>query len=106
MELRHQQKHSKLLGVEIDNMLKFNGNVEALSQKVNKKTSAFARLNIYIYREQGLLLCNVVILSNFHYCPLICVFCNKSANKKIDGTVNMIHRSTRYYSVATATQFT
>ena len=39
---------------------------------------------MYISREQALLICNAVILSNFNYCPLIWLFCNKGANKKID----------------------
>ena len=31
-------------------------------------------------------MCNAVILSNFNYCPLIWLFCNKGANKEIDRT--------------------
>ena len=76
-------KHVKLLGVEIDNKLKFDRHVEALYQKVNKKTRAFGRLNMYISREQAISICKVVILSNFNYCSSIWLFCNKSANKKI-----------------------
>ena len=34
--------------------------------------------------EQAPSICNVVILSNFNYCPSIWLFCNKIANKKID----------------------
>ena len=45
-----------------------------------KKVSAFARLNNYISREQALTVCNGGILSNFNYCPLIWLFCNKGAN--------------------------
>ena len=78
------KKHVKLLGVEIGNKLKFDRHAETLLQKFKKKTSAFARLNIYISREQALWIFNVVILSDFNYCPLIQLFCNKSANKKID----------------------
>ena len=49
-------------------------------------SNAFARLNNYISREQALTVCNAVILSNFNYCPLIWLFCNKGANKEIDRT--------------------
>ena len=76
--------HGKLLGIEIDDKLKFDNHVQTLCQKVNKKTSGFSRLTMYISREQALSICNVVILSNFNYCPLIWLFCNKGANKKID----------------------
>ena len=34
--------------------------------------------------EQALSICNVLILSNFNYFPLIWLFCNKGANKKTD----------------------
>ena len=78
--------HVKLLGVEIDSKLTFNKHTETLCSKVNKKVSAFARLNNYISREQALTVCNAVILSNFNYCPLIWLFCNKGANKEIDRT--------------------
>ena len=39
---------------------------------------------MYLSREQALSICNVVILSNLNYCPLILLFCNKGANKKVD----------------------
>ena len=54
--------------------------------KVTKKISAFSRLNTDISREQALTICNAAILSNFNYCPLIWLFCNKGANKEIDRT--------------------
>ena len=41
---------------------------------------------MYISREQALIICNAVILSNFNYCPLIWLFCNKGAYKEIDRT--------------------
>ena len=39
---------------------------------------------MHISREQALSICNVAILSNFNYCPLIWLFCSKCASKKID----------------------
>ena len=78
--------HVKLLGIELDNKLKFSSHVKTLCSKVNKNISAFSRLNMYISREQALTICNAVILSNFNYCPLIWLFCNKGAYKEIDRT--------------------
>ena len=78
--------HVKLLGIEVDDKLKFNKHVKALCSKVTKKISAFSRLNTYISREQALTICNADILSNFNYCPLIWLFCNKGANKELDRT--------------------
>ena len=81
--------HVKLLGVEIDSKLTFNKHIETLCSKVNKKVSAFAGLNNDISREQALTVCNAVILSNFNYCPLIWLFCNKGANKKLTALINV-----------------
>ena len=52
--------------------------------KANKKIRAFSRLNTSISREQALPIFNAVILSNFNYCPLIWLSCNKGANKEIN----------------------
>ena len=78
------KKHVNLLGVEIDSKQKFDRHVENLCQKVNKKTTSFGRQNMHISREHALSIRNVVILSNFNYCQFIWLFCNKSANTKID----------------------
>ena len=78
--------HVKLLGIEIDNKSKLSNHVKKLCSKVNKKVSAFSRLDTYIPREQALIICSVVILSNFNYCPLIWLFCNKGAYKEIGRT--------------------
>ena len=78
--------HVKLLGVETDSKLTFNKHIETLCSKDNKKVSAFAGLNNHISREQALTVCNAVISSNFNYCPLIWLFCNKGPNKEIDHT--------------------
>ena len=55
----------KMFGVEIDNKLKFDKHVKTLCSKVNKKINAFSRINTCISRDQALLICNAVILSNF-----------------------------------------
>ena len=61
----------KLLGIEIDNELKFTAHIQNLCSKVNRKINAFSRLNTYISRPQAMLICNAVVLSLFNYCPLI-----------------------------------
>ena len=78
--------HVKLLGVEIDSKLMFSKHGEALCYKVNKKITAFSRLNNFITMQQVQSIYNVIILSNFNYCPLIWMFCNKIANKQIGRT--------------------
>ena len=79
-------EHAKLLGIETDGKLMFSKHVEALCYKVNKKITAFSRLNNFITAQQAQSMYNAVILSNFNYFPLIWMFCNKGANKQIDHT--------------------
>ena len=76
--------HVKLLGIEIDSKLMFSKHVEALCYKVNKKITAFSRLNNFITTQQAQSIYSAVILSNFNYHPLIWMSCNKGANKQID----------------------
>ena len=64
----------------------FSKHVEVLRYKVNKKITAFSRVNNFITTQQAQSIYNTVILSNFKYCPLIWMFCNKGANKQIDRT--------------------
>ena len=78
--------HVKLLGIEIDSKLMFSKHVEAICCKVNKKISAFSRINNFLNVQQAQFIYNAEILSNFNYCPLIWMFCNESANKQIDRT--------------------
>ena len=70
----------KLLGIEIDSKLMFSKHVETLCCKVDKNITAFSRLNNFISTKQSLAIYNAVIISNFNYCPLIWIFCNKGAN--------------------------
>ena len=78
--------HVKLLGIEIDSKLMFSKHVEALCYKVNKKVTAFSRINYFITTQQVVSVYNAVLLSNFNYCPLIWIFCNTGANKQTDRT--------------------
>ena len=76
-----QPDHVKLLGIEIDSKLMFSKHVEALCYRVNKKITAFSRLNNFITTQQAKSIYNAVILSNFTYCLLIWMFCTKGANR-------------------------
>ena len=76
----------KLLGIEIDSKLLLSKHAETLYCKVNKRVTAFSRLNNFISTKQSQAIYNAVIISNFNYCPLIWMLCNKGANKQIDRT--------------------
>ena len=74
----------KLLGIDIDNKLKFTTHIEKMCSKVNSKTNALRRIRKYLTVDKGVTLFNAFILSNFNYCPIIWMFCRKSANVVIN----------------------
>ena len=77
-------ERGKLLGIEIDNQLRFDKHVKTLCDETNRKVSAFRRLSIYLSREQAKKLCSTVIISSFNNCPLVWMFCGKDANHEIN----------------------
>ena len=76
----------KLLGVDINNLLKFDAHIKELCRKVNQKVHAFGRLGPFLGEQKAMLLFNSVIMSNLSYCPLIWLFCSKGANNEINRT--------------------
>ena len=85
-QLIPSSEHVKLLGVTIDNILKFDTHVLGICKKVNQKLHAFNRLSPYLGENKAKLLLNAVIMSSFSYCPLIWLFCSKAANNEINRT--------------------
>ena len=79
-------EHVKLLGVTIDNALKFETLVQSICKKANQKLHAFGRLRPYLGSDRSKLLLKAVVLSNFSYCPLIWLFCSKTANNDSNRT--------------------
>ena len=76
----------KLLGVVIDSKLKFDGHVKSLCLKANRNVNS--RAAKLINPAKCKLLYNSFVMSNFRYCPLIWMFCGKTANKEI----NRVHK--------------
>ena len=77
-------KEVKLLGVTIDSKLNFKSHIKALSVRTNRKVSAFARVARYLDLQKAKLLYQSFVASTFKYCPLIWLFCGKTANENMD----------------------
>ena len=82
-QLIPSSEHVKLLGVTIDNALKFDTHVHGICKKANHKMHAIGRLRPYLGKDKSKLLLNEVVLSNFSYCPLIWLFCSKTTNNEL-----------------------
>ena len=78
----------KLLGITIDSELKFTDHVKSLCTKTSRKVTAFSRVAKLLDFKKARLLYNAFIMSSLSYCPLIWMFCGKTANKEI----NRIHK--------------
>ena len=77
----------KLLRITIYSTLQFQNHVEAICKTLNQKVKASSRIAGYL-KTQASLLYKTFIRSTFNYCPLIWMFCGKTANNRI----NQLHK--------------
>jgi len=84
-DIIHATKEVKLLGVTIDNELKFKSHIQTLCAKANNKTCALRRIRRHLPLKKAKLIYNSYVISSFSYCPLIWMFCAKKENTKINN---------------------
>ena len=74
----------KLLGITFDCKLKFNKHIEDTCQKASQKINALARLAPYMGTTKKRIIMNTFFKSQFNYCPLVWMCCNRSLNTSIN----------------------
>ena len=74
----------KLLGIFIDDKLRFNSHVDLKCENAANKISALRRIRSCISLKTAKALCNAYIFSNFNYCPLIWMNFVKGNNTKME----------------------
>ena len=77
----------KLLGVIIDNELKFDEHVSKLCKKASQKLHALARISNYMSQDKLRILMKAFIESQFGYCPLVWMF----HSRKLNNRINRLH---------------
>ena len=77
-------KSKKLLGIVLDNKLKFDKHVENICQKASKKLNALARVTNHMELPKRRILMNAFFKAQFNYCPAVWMFHNRSLNNKIN----------------------
>ena len=79
-----ESKEVKLLGLTIDNELKFEKHVSSLCLKANRKLSALSRMGKFLSFAKKRILYKSFVESQFKYCPLIWMFHSRTCNTKIN----------------------
>ena len=79
-----ESRQEKLLGVTLDKGLKFEEHVLNICKRASAKLTALGRLVKIVPMEKKKILMNSFIQSQFSYCPLIWMFCNKKLTRIID----------------------
>ena len=74
----------KLLGATIDYKLSFATHIENLCSTASNRLRALARIQKFLPFEQVRRPTEAYIISTFTYCPLIWMFCSKTANNLIN----------------------
>ena len=73
-----------MLGINFDYKLKFTDLIDEICNKASQKLNAFARIALYMSIQKRRTLMNAFLKSQFNYCPLIWMCCDRSLNNKID----------------------
>ena len=64
-------KEEKILGVIMDNKLRFKSHVKNLCKKAFQEIWALSRLINYLNNSKNKIIFNALIKSQFSYCPLV-----------------------------------
>ena len=75
----------KLLGVLIDNKITFNNHISNLCKEASNKLHVLAQISEYMAKEKLRTIMNTFFSSQFAYCPLICMFHNRTLNDRINN---------------------
>ena len=79
-----ESKEEKLHGVVVDKKLCFKQQVKSICKKAGQKLHALSRISHFLDTKQLKRIMKVFILSQFNYCPLVWMFCDRTLNNRIN----------------------
>ena len=82
-----ESKQSKLLGISLDNNINMRDHIKSICNQAGRKLNALARISHYLDEHKRKILMNAFITSQFNYCPIIWMFCQRKSN----NLINRIH---------------
>ena len=74
----------KVLGIVLDNKLKFDEHVSQMCLKASRQINALKRISKYLDQKCRILVYKSFISSNFNYCPVSWMFCGKMNLNKLE----------------------
>ena len=83
-EIVEGSKSVKLLGIKIDNGLKFTEHITNICNKVSQKIHALARIASFMSVDKLRRILKAFIESQFQYCPLVWMFHSRTLNNRIN----------------------
>ena len=75
----------KVLGVTLDDKLKFDEHVSEICRKVSRHINALKRVSKYLDESCRILMYKSFISSNFNYCPVSWMLCGKTYLNKLEN---------------------
>jgi hypothetical protein len=78
------EKEVKLLGITIDDKLKFDKQVDIICKNAARQLNVIYRFKCIFDLKEKEKIYNTFIISKFNYCPIIWHFCGKACTKKIE----------------------
>ena len=84
-----ESQQEKLLGVYLDRNLSFNYHISNTCNKANRKLT---RISGMLSLEQRRGLMKSFIESQFSYCPLVWMFCDRHATSKINRVLRIVYK--------------
>ena len=82
-----ETKKGKLLGITFDNNINMNDHIKSICKKASNKLYALARISTYLNEHKRKILMKSFVISQFNYCPIIWMYCQRKSN----NLINRIH---------------
>ena len=80
-------KKGKLLGITFDNNLTMTEHIKHICKQASNKLYALARISHFLDHNKRRILMKSFIISQFNYCPIIWMYCQRRSN----NLINRIH---------------
>ena len=77
-------KSVRLLGIDIDCDLNFNGHVKKLCTKANRQLKVLYRFKNILGQKEKQILYKTFVMSTFNFCPVVWYFCGVTNIRKIE----------------------